>query len=93
MLIQMEKLLTIEEVAEALGVSKSTVKTWASRRIIPVIKMGRLSRVSPEALREWMEQNTEYDRQEAQNFRRYKARRAQKSQRYDDVVKKLKQQD
>ena len=91
--IQMEKLLTIQEVAEVLGVSKSTVKVWASRRIIPVTKMGRLVRISPEALKEWMERNTEYDREEARNFGRNKARRARKSQRYDDILEELKQKD
>jgi len=91
--INMEKLLTIEEVAETLGVAKSTVKAWAARRAIPVTKMGRLVRISPEALRQWMERNTEYDREEARNFRRNRTRRIRESKRYDDIVEELKQQD
>lgn len=55
----MEKLLIIEEVAEILGVSKVTAKIWASKRVFPVVKIGRLIRVSPQALEHWIMNKTE----------------------------------
>jgi len=85
----MEKLLTIEEVAETLGVSKSTVKTWAARRIIPVVKVGRLIRITPQALKELIQRNIEYDREEARKFWRYKAQRTQKVQSFDEFAKDM----
>jgi excisionase family DNA binding protein len=54
----MEKLLTLEEVAELLSISLSTAKVYASRRVFPVIKLGRLVRVSALSLEEWLRRNT-----------------------------------
>lgn len=53
------KLLNLEEVAWILGISVNTAKIWASKRIFPVIKVGRLVRVSPRSLEEWLEKNTQ----------------------------------
>lgn len=86
---KMEKLLTIEEVAEALDVSKSTVKAWASRRLSPVVKMGRLIRITPQTLQEWIRRNTEFDREEARKFWRYKAQRAQKPQSFEELSRDM----
>lgn len=63
----MEKLLTIPEVAEILGISESTAKIWASQRKFPVVKVGRLSRVSPLALKDWIRRQTEPRREGTQN--------------------------
>ncbi len=71
----MEKLLTLEEVAEILGISSSTAKTWASRRKFPVVKVGRLIRISPKALQEWIERKTEIDPENENNIA-YGGRRA-----------------
>lgn len=81
----MEKLLTIEEVAEQLGISKSTVKAWTSRRVIPVVKMGRMIRINPQTLKELIHRNTEYDREEAQKFWQYKAQRDRKSLDFEEM--------
>ena len=35
------RLLSVEEAAIYLGVQKSTIYSWASRRRIPSVKMGR----------------------------------------------------
>jgi len=77
---KMEKLLTIEEAAETLGISKSTVKAWTSKRVIPVVKIGRSIRITPQTLQDLICRNTEFDREEARKFWRYKAQRDRKSQ-------------
>ncbi len=35
-----EELLKVDEVAEILGVSKSTIYTWTSEQVIPHFKIG-----------------------------------------------------
>jgi excisionase family DNA binding protein len=50
----MERLLTVVEAAKFLGVKSSTLYTWAHRGQIPVQKVGRALRFSPEALGEWL---------------------------------------
>lgn len=35
------RLLNVDEAADYLGVQKSTIYAWASRRKIPSVKMGR----------------------------------------------------
>ena len=50
----MEHLLNPSEAAQLLGVSVSTVYTWAYRRRIPVQKVGRALRFSPSALAKWL---------------------------------------
>jgi excisionase family DNA binding protein len=61
----MEKLLTLEEVAEVLSISLSTAKAYASRRVFPVIKVGRLVRISALSLEEWLRKNTHGDEEAA----------------------------
>lgn len=60
--IRMQKLLTISDVAEILGISKATAKIWASKRVFPVVKVGRLIRISPQALEHWIMNKTEESR-------------------------------
>ena len=55
----MEKLLDLREVAHILGISSTTAKIWASKRRFPVVKVGRLVRVAPEALEDWIRDNTD----------------------------------
>jgi excisionase family DNA binding protein len=44
------KLLTIPEVAEALGVTVSCLRRWVLERKISTIRIGRLVRISPAEL-------------------------------------------
>jgi len=37
-----KRLVSVEDAAKYLGVQKSTIYSWASRRKIPSVKMGRL---------------------------------------------------
>jgi len=48
------KLLTPEEVADLLRVPATTIRTWVTRRQIPVIRVGRLLRFSTEDLDRWI---------------------------------------
>jgi excisionase family DNA binding protein len=54
----MEKLLTLHEVAEILRASPITLRIWASKRKIPVIKVGRMVRVSPKELEKWLKERS-----------------------------------
>jgi excisionase family DNA binding protein len=56
----MERLLTLREVAEILRASPTTLRIWASKRKIPVIKVGRMVRVSPKELESWLRNHTCY---------------------------------
>lgn len=51
----MDRLLTVEEVAEMLGYSAGTVYNKVSRKEIPVVRMGRTIRFRLSAIRDWLE--------------------------------------
>lgn len=60
----MPRLLTIDDVAEELGVSVKTIYQWRSRHPVPygppAIKVGKYLRWRPDTLREWIDaQSTE----------------------------------
>lgn len=50
----MEKLLTIDELAEVLSVKKSTIYQWVHMGLIPHIKVGRLLRFREEDIEKWL---------------------------------------
>ena len=56
---EFDRLLTVKEIAEILKISENTVKFWVSKRKFDVVRVGRLVRVPAEALREWIDENTE----------------------------------
>lgn len=58
----MTKLLRPEDVAEMLGVKKSTVYQWSHRGYIPHIKLGKLLRFDEEAVIEWLEKKSSQGR-------------------------------
>lgn len=87
----MEKLLTLEEVAEILGISESTAKIWASRRMFPVVKVGRLIRISPLALHEWIERNTEKSKEDMSNYKCLKQKKLHKSGTFETFLKDQKE--
>lgn len=55
----MERLLTPREAAELLQVKRSTLYTWAYRRLIPSVKVGGSLRFSPSALARWINPRVE----------------------------------
>lgn len=50
----MEKLLTIDELAEVLSAKKSTIYQWVHQGLIPYIKVGRLLRFREEDIQKWL---------------------------------------
>jgi excisionase family DNA binding protein len=52
-------LLTIEQVFTYLGVKRSKVYNLIERGELPVVRIGRSVRIHPDAVREYVERNTE----------------------------------
>ena len=50
----MENLLTVKELSEKLGLSKSTIYDYVHRGIIPHIKMKKAVRFSPLKIKQWL---------------------------------------
>lgn len=48
------RLLRVEEVAEALGVTKSRVYDLVRAGLLPAVRLGRQIRIDEEALRDWV---------------------------------------
>ncbi len=84
----MEKLLDLKAVAAILGIAPTTAKIWASKRRFPVVKVGRLVRVAPEALDEWIRLNT-YQHQPCAPNRPCKALKRPKTGRFDGLLEEL----
>jgi excisionase family DNA binding protein len=54
----MQRLLNIREVAEYTGLSVPTLYAMVSKRRIPYVKVGRLTKFSPDSLERWLKQHT-----------------------------------
>ncbi len=52
------KLLTLNEAAERLAISLSTMRAWVSQRRIEVVKIGRCVRIREEALEAFIQEST-----------------------------------
>lgn len=62
--IRMEKLLTLQETAEVLGVKVPTLYNWVSERRITFVKVGRLVKFDSKDVREFIEKNKRHKRKE-----------------------------
>jgi excisionase family DNA binding protein len=62
-----KRLLTVEETAAYLGISKLTVYDWVSQRKIEYVKIGRLVEFDLRILDKWIDQNTVKARQQHQH--------------------------
>jgi len=51
----MNKLLTPQEMAEYLGVQKSTIYQWTHQGFIPHVKLGNLVRFKENTIDKWIE--------------------------------------
>jgi len=49
-----KKLLSVDEVAEQLGISVHTVYAWAGSGRIPVVKLGRRTLFDPDVIQHWI---------------------------------------
>jgi excisionase family DNA binding protein len=52
------KLLRLNEVADALNLKVSTLRAWIQRRKLPVVRCGRAVRVPASAVADFIERNT-----------------------------------
>ena len=57
-----KRLLTLQQAAEALSVSVSTLRAWCrgGALMVPVVRMGRDLRFDPDELWKWVRKRTEY---------------------------------
>lgn len=52
------KYLSVQELAEMLGISPETVYGWTSQKRIPYIKVGRLVRFDQDEVKAWLSKST-----------------------------------
>lgn len=52
----LQKMMTADEVAEVLSISKARVYDLTRQKLIPSVRLGREVRFSPDALRAWIDQ-------------------------------------
>jgi len=58
----MTKLLTPQQIADILGVQKSTIYQWTHQGYIPHVKLGKLVRFREKAVMEWIEKRSQAGR-------------------------------
>lgn len=90
-LAEMDNLMTLAEVAEILGISLTTAKIWAAERKFPVVKVGRLVRVAPEALKEWILENT-HQRDRVAQKPHQRSQKRPKTGDFDQLVDELRKE-
>lgn len=56
-------LLTPDQVAASLGVNRRTVIDWLNAGKLPGVRLGKLWRIDPEALAEWLRARSTGDQQ------------------------------
>lgn len=49
-----DKLLTVEELADAIGITPKTIRNWVSRREIPHVKIGGKTRFRKGSIEAWL---------------------------------------
>lgn len=50
----MKKLISIDELANNLGIAKETIYQWTSMEVIPFYKIGRLVRFDEAGIDKWL---------------------------------------
>jgi len=54
----MDKLLTPDQIAEYLGVRKSTIYQWTHEGYIPYVKLGKFVRFKASRIERWLEKRS-----------------------------------
>ncbi len=54
----MEKLLSVSDAAQRLGISRHTLNGWVSKRKVPFVKLGRRTLFNPTDLERIIKANT-----------------------------------
>ena len=58
-----DRILTVEQIAELIGVTPYTVRQWARDRKIPALRLGKYWRFRESSIRQWLaEQEREAQR-------------------------------
>lgn len=52
------KLLTITQAADRMGIKPKTLRNWLALRKIAHVKVGRFTRISEQAIQDWIEGHT-----------------------------------
>ena len=55
--VELPKLLTIDELAERLGVTRRHIRRLVQERKVPFLKVGRFVRFDPAAISDWLDQS------------------------------------
>lgn len=50
----MKKFISIDELADKLGISKGTIYQWTAMKVVPFYKIGRLVRFNEEEIEKWL---------------------------------------
>jgi len=53
-----DKLLTVQEIAEYLGVQVSTIYQWTHQEFIPHVKLGKLVRFKIDTVDKWIKKKS-----------------------------------
>jgi len=88
----MDNLLTIDELSEWLGVEKSTIYAWTSKKIIPHIKLGKkMLRFRVNEILDWLsEKSVSPDLESAKQIKRQHRSSGKSSASYDYVERIIK---
>jgi excisionase family DNA binding protein len=54
----MNRLLTVVEAAQALGLKPATIRAWLLRRKLPRVSCGRAVRIPAESIEQFIQENT-----------------------------------
>lgn len=89
----MDNLLTIDELSEWLGVEKSTIYAWTSKKIIPHIKLGKkMLRFRVNEILDWLsEKSVSPDPEETNHTKTHRRSSGKASASYDYVDKIIKE--
>ena len=55
--VELPKLLSIDELAETLGVTRRHVRRLVDERRMPFLKVGKFVRFDPAAISDWLDQS------------------------------------
>jgi len=63
----MDGLISIREAAKLLACSEALLRKWIHRRMLPTVKVGRLTRIRQSDLEAWLRLGLQPPRKEAQS--------------------------
>ncbi len=85
----MEKLLSIEELSEKLGIPITTIYSWTSKKKIPYIKLGRLVRFKESEIQEWISKKSVLPDMQLRTPETYQKRKRQSVSQGTDYIERI----